>query len=42
MKEMLARLGGGGGGNKDMAQGGPARVEGLEAALIELAAQLCN
>jgi alanyl-tRNA synthetase len=42
MKNVLARLGGRGGGSKDMAQGGPAQVEGLEAALIELAAQLCN
>jgi alanyl-tRNA synthetase len=40
MKEMLARLGGRGGGSKDMAQGGPARVEGMEAALAELAARL--
>jgi alanyl-tRNA synthetase len=42
MKDMLARLGGRGGGSKDMAHGGPAQVEGLEAALIELAAQLCS
>jgi alanyl-tRNA synthetase len=40
MKEMLARLGGRGGGSKDMAQGGPTQIEGLEAALAELAAQL--
>jgi alanyl-tRNA synthetase len=40
MKEVLARLGGRGGGTKDMAQGGPARVEGMEAALAELAAPL--
>ena len=40
MKEMLARLGGRGGGSKDMAQGGPAQVDGLGAALSELAAQL--
>ena len=40
MKEILARLGGRGGGSKDMAQGGPAQAEGLEAALSELAAQL--
>jgi alanyl-tRNA synthetase len=40
MKEMLARLGGRGGGSKDMAQGGPTRIEGLEPALAELAAQL--
>lgn len=41
MKEILARLGGRGGGSKDMAQGGPAKIEGLEAALAELAARLC-
>ena len=40
MKEILARLGGRGGGSKDMAQGGPAQVEKLEAALSELAAQI--
>jgi alanyl-tRNA synthetase len=40
MKEVLARLGGRGGGSKDMAQGGPTRSEGLEAALTELAARL--
>jgi len=40
MKEMLARMGGRGGGSKDMAQGGPARVDGMETALAELAARL--
>jgi len=40
MKEILARLGGRGGGSKDMAQGGPARVDGMETALAELAARL--
>jgi alanyl-tRNA synthetase len=40
MKEALARLGGRGGGSKDMAQGGPAQGEGVEAALSELAARL--
>jgi alanyl-tRNA synthetase len=40
MKEALARLSGRGGGSKDMAQGGPAQIEGLEAALAELAARL--
>jgi alanyl-tRNA synthetase len=40
MKETLARLGGRGGGSKDMAQGGPAQCDGLEAALRELAARL--
>jgi len=40
MKEMLVHLGGRGGGSKDMAQGGPARVDGMETALAELAARL--
>jgi len=40
MKEILARFGGRGGGSKDMAQGGPAQIEGLETALHELAARL--
>jgi alanyl-tRNA synthetase len=40
MKEALARLGGRGGGSKDMAQGGPAQVDGMEAALTELAVRL--
>jgi alanyl-tRNA synthetase len=40
MKEALARLGGRGGGSKDMAHGGPAQVEGMEAALAELAVRL--
>lgn len=40
MKEALAELGGRGGGSKDMAQGGPAGAEGLEAALQMLAAKL--
>lgn len=40
MKEILARLGGRGGGSKDMAQGGPSQVEGLEAALNDLAGRL--
>jgi alanyl-tRNA synthetase len=40
MKEMLTRLGGRGGGSKDMAQGGPASGEGMEAALAELAERL--
>ena len=46
MKDALARLGGRGGGSKDMAQGGPAKVEGLDSLLDELAAKLhpqgCN
>ena len=40
MKEALVRLGGRGGGSKDMAQGGPARVDGIELVLAELAARL--
>jgi alanyl-tRNA synthetase len=40
MKEVLASLGGRGGGNKDMAQGGPAKIERMETALAELAARL--
>jgi alanyl-tRNA synthetase len=39
MKEALAKLGGRGGGSKDMAQGGPTQVDGLEAFLTELAGQ---
>jgi alanyl-tRNA synthetase len=38
LEEALARLGGRGGGSKDMAQGGPAKIEGLEASLKELLA----
>jgi len=40
MKEALVRLGGRGGGSKDMAQGGPTQIEGLEATLTEIASQL--
>jgi len=40
IKEVLARLGGRGGGSKDMAQGGLAQVAGMEAALAEVAARL--
>lgn len=40
MKDALVRLGGRGGGSKDMAQGGPTQVEGVEAALNEIAVQL--
>jgi alanyl-tRNA synthetase len=40
MKEALAKLGGRGGGSKDMAQGGPAQVEGIQATLAEIAAKL--
>jgi alanyl-tRNA synthetase len=40
MKEVLTQVGGRGGGNKDMAQGGPARVEGIEAVLQQAATRL--
>jgi len=40
MKETLAQFGGRGGGSKDMAQGGPAKAEGLEVTLAELAAKM--
>ena len=40
MKEALARHGGRGGGSKDMAQGGPAKVEGLDSLLAELVTRL--
>jgi alanyl-tRNA synthetase len=42
IKETLAKLGGRGGGSKDMAQGGPLQPEQLESTLNELAAQLCS
>ena len=40
LKEVLAKLGGRGGGSKDMAQGGAPHAEALEAALNELARKL--
>jgi len=40
MKDTLARLGGRGGGSKDMAQGGPSQIEGMEGALADLAMRL--
>jgi alanyl-tRNA synthetase len=40
MKEALAQLGGRGGGNKDMAQGGPLRLELVEATLNSFANRL--
>jgi alanyl-tRNA synthetase len=40
MKEALAKLGGRGGGAKDMAQGGPSQVDAVEATLDELAKRL--
>ncbi len=40
MKRALARLGGRGGGSKDLAQGGPAKMDEVESTLDELAAEL--
>lgn len=40
LKETLAKLGGRGGGSKDLAQGGIANPAGLEAALVDLSARL--
>jgi alanyl-tRNA synthetase len=40
MKETMVKLGGRGGGSKDMAQGGVPNAEGLEAALANVAATL--
>jgi alanyl-tRNA synthetase len=40
MKEVVAKIGGRGGGSKDMAQGGIPNAEGIEAALQGLAAML--
>jgi alanyl-tRNA synthetase len=40
MKEAMAKLGGRGGGSKDMAQGGMPAADGLEAALAEIALRL--
>ena len=40
LKETMAKLGGRGGGSKDMAQGGVGTAEGIEAALTALAATL--
>ena len=40
MKEVLSRVGGRGGGSKEMAQGGPARCEELENVITEIAAGL--
>jgi alanyl-tRNA synthetase len=39
MREALAELGGRGGGSKEMAQGGPGKIEGLEEFLAALAAR---
>jgi alanyl-tRNA synthetase len=40
MKQIVATLGGRGGGTKDMAQGGVPKTDGIEAALAELAKRL--
>ena len=40
MKETMAKLGGRGGGSKDMAQGGLAKPDGIEAALAEISQRL--
>ena len=40
MKEIMAKIGGRGGGGKDMAQGGAPTAEGLEAVLADAAARL--
>ena len=40
LKETMAKLGGRGGGSKDMAQGGVAKAEGIDAALNAAAAGL--
>jgi alanyl-tRNA synthetase len=40
MKEALQQVGGRGGGSKDMAQGGPAQIDQIEAVLAQLAAKL--
>jgi alanyl-tRNA synthetase len=40
MKEALAKLGGRGGGAKDMAQGGPSQVDAIQATLDEIAVHL--
>ena len=40
LKETMAKLGGRGGGSKDMAQGGVPKTEGIEAALNAVAGEL--
>ena len=40
MKQIVAKLGGRGGGTKDMAQGGVPKPDGIEPALVELAKRL--
>jgi alanyl-tRNA synthetase len=40
MKEALGRLGGRGGGSKELAQGGPEKVEEIQAVLEDTASSL--
>ena len=40
MKEIMAKLGGRGGGSKDMAQGGLPSAEGIDAALADVAKKI--
>ena len=40
MKEVMAKIGGRGGGSKDMAEGGIPNAEGIEATLKDIAATL--
>jgi alanyl-tRNA synthetase len=40
MKEIMAKLGGRGGGTKDMAQGGVPKADGIESALVTIAKRL--
>jgi alanyl-tRNA synthetase len=42
MKETMAKIGGRGGGSKDLAQGGSPRADGIETTLKEIAAMLAN
>jgi alanyl-tRNA synthetase len=42
LKETMAKLGGRGGGSKDMAQGGLPKPDGIEATLAEIAKRLCE
>jgi len=42
LKETLAKLGGRGGGSKDMAQGGVAKTDGIDAALAEVASRISD
>ena len=40
LKETMAKLGGRGGGSKDLAQGGVPKADGIEAALAELSSRI--